>query len=137
MSKSFIDTNVVVYANDRADPAKQEQAIECITAHLRDRTGVISTQVLMEYAAVASTKLNQEPDSVHRQLQLLDRLEVVQVNRSLIEQGLDLRSAFTLSFWDGVILAAAVASRCDTLISEDFTSGRAYAGIRVENPFVT
>lgn len=86
---------------------------------------------------MASTKLNQEPDSVRRQLQLLNRLEVVQVNRSLIDQGLDLRSAFTLSFWDGVILAAAIASRCGTLISEDFTSDRTYAGVRVENPFAT
>lgn len=136
MSKDFIDTNVIVYANDGARPAKQQQAIDCVTARLRTGTGVISTQVLMEYASVATGKLGQEQEAIDRQLLLLDRLEVVRVDRKLIQHGLDLRRSFDISFWDGVVLAAAIAARCDVLLSEDFSHGRTYAGVEVRNPFV-
>ena len=135
MSKQFIDTNIIVYANDAADPAKQKRAIEVVASLMRSGEGVISTQVLMEYAAVAVSKLGQPVGAIDRQLFLLERLEIVQVTRELIQQGLDLSESFRLSFWDGVILAAAVAARCDVLLSEDFSAGRKYAGVEVKNPF--
>ncbi len=135
MSKQFIDTNIIVYANDAADPAKQKRAIEVVASLMRSGEGVISTQVLMEYAAVAVSKLGQPVGAIDRQLFLLERLEIVQVTRELIQQGLDLSESFRLSFWDGVILAAAVAARCDVLLSEDLSAGRKYAGVEVRNPF--
>ncbi len=135
MSKQFIDTNIIVYANDTADPAKQKRAIEVVASLMRSGEGVISTQVLMEYAAVAVSKLGQPVGAIDRQLFLLERLEIVQVTRELIQQGLDLSESFRLSFWDGVILAAAVAARCDVLLSEDLSAGRKYAGVEVRNPF--
>jgi predicted nucleic acid-binding protein len=135
MSKQFIDTNIIVYANDAADPAKQKRAIEVVASLMRSGEGVISTQVLMEYAAVAVSKLGQPVGAIDRQLFLLERLEIVQVTRELIQQGLDLSESFRLSFWDGVILAAAVAARCDVLLSEDLSAGRKYAGVAVRNPF--
>ena len=135
MGKQFIDTNVIVYANDAGDPGKQRRAIEVVTSLMRSGEGVVSTQVLMEYAAVAVTKLGQARSAVDRQLSLLDRLEVVQITRDRIQQGLELSASLQLSFWDGVILAAAVAARCDLLLSEDFTAGRRYAGVEVRDPF--
>ena len=135
MSKAFIDTNVVVYANDAAETARQNTAISLITRALTEGWGVVSTQVVMEYAAVASTRLGQPRDAITRQTFLLERLEVVTVSPEIIRNGLEFAAQYQLSCWDGVILAAAHAALCDLLYSEDFAAGRRYAGIEVRNPF--
>jgi predicted nucleic acid-binding protein len=133
----FIDTNVVVYANDRREPKRQRIAIDKIGELMRRGTGVISTQVLMEYGAVANRKLGQSQEAIARQTVLLEKLDVVTVTGTLIRNGLELVEAEGVSFWDGVILAAALAANCDTLLSEDFGDGRRYAGMIVRNPFVS
>ena len=79
MSKSFLDTNLIVYANDSRAAEKQTRAIEVIARAMRDGTGVISTQVMQEYAVVAGGKLRQDPDTILRQLLLLETLEVVEI----------------------------------------------------------
>ena len=94
-----------------------------------------ATQVLSEYAAVAIRKLSQPRDAVTRQLLALERLEVVPVSRHLIRDALELSEAFTLSFWDSLILQAALGARCDVLWSKDFSLGRRYAGMELCNPF--
>ncbi len=90
---------------------------------------------MMEYAAVASNRLGQPRDAVTRQTFLLERLEVVTVSPEIVRNGLEFAAQYRLSFWDGVILAAAHAARCELLYSEDFSAGRRYAGIEVRNPF--
>lgn len=60
MNKVFLDTNLIVYANDARDAQKQARAIELVTATMREGTGVISTQVMQEYAVVAVGKLRQD-----------------------------------------------------------------------------
>ncbi len=84
MKKEFIDTNIVVYANDAADPRKQDRAIELIRRLIETGNGVVSSQVLVEYTAVATGKLGQPHEAVTRQLFNLERLEVVLVNGTLI-----------------------------------------------------
>ncbi|MEX2442755.1 MAG: PIN domain-containing protein [Alkalispirochaeta sp.] len=134
--KSFIDINVIVYANDRADSAKQERSLAVVAELIRSGRGVISTQVLMEYTAVAIRKLGQSRAAITRQTILLERLEVVGITGELIRTGHQLAEEHSLSFWDGVIVAAAAAARCDRIISEGFDPGRLYAGIAVVNPYV-
>jgi predicted nucleic acid-binding protein len=135
--KSFVDTNVLVYANDRADREKQEVSLAVVAALIRSGSGVISTQVLMEYTAVAIRKLGQSRQAITRQTTLLERLEVVGITGELIRTGHQLAEEHGLAFWDGVILAAAAAARCDRIISEDFDPARRYAGIPVVNPYQT
>lgn len=136
VAKTFLDTNIIVYANDAADEAKQQRALTIVADHLAGGTGVISTQVLMEYTAVAARKLTQARAAVARQTVILERLEVVPVTGRLIRDGHKLAEEFHLSVWDGVILAAATAARCATLLSEDFADGRQYGSVMVVNPFV-
>jgi predicted nucleic acid-binding protein len=133
--KTFVDTNVIVYANDRGDREKQEVSLSVVAELMRSGRGVISTQVLMEYTAVAIRKLGQSRQAITRQTTLLERLEVVGVTGELIRTGHQLAEEHGLSFWDGVILAAAAAARCDRIISEDFDPARRYAGIPVVNPY--
>jgi len=133
--RTFIDTNIIVYANDARDAAKQKRAVEIVAAHIRGRSGVISTQVLQEYAAVALTKLQKSTEEVLRQLVLLETMEVVQLSPSLVRRAIELHGLYQLSFWDACILAAAESANCDRLLSEDLATGQFYSGVRVINPF--
>jgi predicted nucleic acid-binding protein len=97
--------------------------------------GVISSQVMQEYASVALTKLKQRSDIVMRQLVLLESFEVVSLLPALIRRSVEIRATFQISFWDACIISAAEYAKCDAVYSEDFTSGRFYSGIIIKNPF--
>ena len=136
MSRVFIDTNIIVYANDARDNDKQHSALDIIAQHMKGGTGVISTQVLQEYAHVALTKLNQRQDVVLRQLVLLEGLDIVYQSPALIRRSIEIRAAYRISFWDACIISAAEHASCDVILSEDLNAGQSYSGINMENPFV-
>jgi predicted nucleic acid-binding protein len=134
VKKVFLDSNLIIYANDARVPEKQARAAECVSRAMRDGAGVISTQVLQEYAVVACAKLHQDPDAVLRQLLLLESLEVVLITPAIIRRALELQGRYQIAFWDASILAAAEHARCTVLFSEDLNPGQLYANVRVENP---
>jgi len=136
VKKAFLDTNLIVYANDDRDPAKKNIAIDQIKQAIGSGWGVISTQVLAEYAAVAIGKLRQPAEFVLRQLLLLEKLEVVQVTPALIRRAVELQRLYQIHFWDAGILAAAELANCSVLLSENFAAGQLYGTVRIENPFV-
>jgi len=135
VAKVFLDTNVIVYANDARDLVKQKQAIDIVTVAIREATGVISTQVLQEYAVAASKKLAQAEEAILRQLQSLESMEVVVVHPPLIRRALEVSGRYRISYWDACILAAAEQARCPVVLSEDLNAGQLYANTRVDNPF--
>jgi predicted nucleic acid-binding protein len=131
----FIDSNVVVYANDGRDPAKQRKAAEIVAKLMKNGTGVISTQVLQEYASVALTKLKQDDATVLRVLRLLETMTVVQSTPLLVRRAVELRRVYEIGFWDAGIIAAAEEADCDSIVSEDLNAGQYYGGIRAIDPF--
>ncbi len=135
MKKCFVDTNLIVYANDSRDPKKQLLAIDQIKELMINGLGVISSQVLQEYANTALIKLNQRQDIVLRQLTLLESFEIVLLKPPLIRRAIEIRSAYTISFWDSCIISAAESARCDMILSEDLIAGQYYSGIKMKNPF--
>jgi len=135
MKKKFIDSNLIIYANDSRNKKKQQKALGLIGDLMKEGTGVISTQVLQEYASVALSKLNQDQSVVLRQLVLLEAFEVVSISPALIRRGIEIRAAYGTSFWDSIIISAAECAKCDTILSEDFNSGQFYSGIVAVNPF--
>lgn len=135
MKKTFIDTNVLIYANDSRDAVKQKRALDCIGELMRDSSGVLSTQVLQEYANVALNKLQQRQDVVLRQLVLLEALEIILVVPALIRRGIEIKAAYGIGFWDSIIISAAEQAKCSLILSEDFNTGQFYSGIEVVNPF--
>jgi predicted nucleic acid-binding protein len=134
-SMNFLDTNLIVYANDRRDKKKQTRALDVIREEIRAGTGVVSIQVLQEYANTALNKLGQEPAIVLRQLTLLEALTVVSPEPPMVRRAVELKALFQLSFWDASILAAAESAGCRHLLSEDLNDGQAFGSIRVINPF--
>ena len=134
MTKVFLDTNILVYAVDQRDSAKHLRAVDAVDACLREGTGVISTQVLQEFASVAVTKLHQRIEVVLAELLVLERLEVVHLTPTLIRRALELHALHDVHYWDAAILAAAEVANCSRLWSEDFAPGSIYGLLRVENP---
>jgi len=135
MNKYFIDTNIIVYANDARDGGKQKRAMDIVAQHMKSGTGVISTQVLQEYAHVALNKLHQRQDVVLRQLVLLEGFEVVQQSPFLIRRSVEIKATYQIGFWDACIISSAEHAKCNMILSEDLNSGQFYSGIAMENPF--
>lgn len=137
MEKVFLDTNVIVYTTDPRFPDKRVRAVQLVEQAVGYNAGVVSTQVMAEYASVAVSKLRQEREFALKQLVLMERMEVVQVDGALIRRGLELQDRYAINFWDATIIAAAEYANCSTLLSEDLNPGQLYTTVRVENPFAS
>ncbi|MCF6235885.1 MAG: PIN domain-containing protein [Gammaproteobacteria bacterium] len=135
MNKTFIDTNIIIYANDARDEEKQKKALNIVAKHMRLGTGVISTQVLQEYAHVALNKLHQRQDVILRQLFLLEGLEIIPQSPALIRRSVEIKTSYQINFWDACIISAAEHSKCNIILSEDLNNSQFYSGILLKNPF--
>ncbi len=132
---SFIDTNVLVYAEANDDPVRQARALQLLRELKRSGEGVISTQVLQEYCNVALRKLRLDSGHVRLQLKAHEQFEVVQVTPTLIHGALDLQQTRSLSFYDALIVWSAKISGCARLYSEDLNAGEVIHGVTLINPF--
>jgi predicted nucleic acid-binding protein len=135
--RTFLDTNVLIYADDVDAGSKTEQARARIRQHLRDGDGVISTQVLQEYFVVATRKLGIEPAVVQRKMEIYQSFETVIVRVDMIHDAIKLHRLEPLSFWDALILTAARGAGCGLLLTEDLNDGQVVEGVRVQNPFTS
>ena len=132
--KVFLDTNILVYAQDQDSPMKRRRSREVIAALAQSGTGVISTQVLQEFYVTVTRKLGVAPLAAKRVLQTFTIFEIVQTSPDLIERAIDCSVLNTISFWDALIVAAAASSGCAIVYSEDLNPGQTIQGVRVENP---
>lgn len=134
-ARSFLDTNIVVYASDADAGPKRPIAIALLAEGLRSKMGVISTQVLQEYFNAATRKLGVPAADARRTMEQLARLDVVQVKPALIFEAVDCHRLNGISFWDALIVRAAVGAGCAVVYSEDLGHGQVIDGVRIENPF--
>lgn len=134
--RSFIDTNVLIYADAADEPVKQAQAIAIIREHRLTHTGVVSTQVLQEFAATAIRKLGLPPELIRERLEFYSGFEVINASVPLIMMAFDLRIIYSLSFWDAMIVQAAREASCTVLLSEDLQTNATISGVRIVNPFL-
>jgi predicted nucleic acid-binding protein len=136
--KYFVDTNILMYAHDKAAGAKHERAKALVEELWRDRTGVVSTQVLQELAVNLRRKAGRPLDVKTTREIVADYLTwqvVVNSGESILE-ALDLEPRFQVSFWDALVLHAAHGSGADVLYSEDLSHGQRYGSLRVINPLL-
>ena len=135
----FVDTNVLVYARDTADPTKQARASEWIAHLWRTREGRLSVQVLQEYYVTTTRKLRPglSPEDARADVDDLAAWSPVVINIGVVEAAWAIEDRFGLSFWDGLVVAAAQVARCDVLLTEDLQHGADLDGVRVVDPFRT
>jgi predicted nucleic acid-binding protein len=134
---AFVDTNVLVYAHDASDAARQPVAQGVLEALWASGDGVLSTQVLQEFYVVATRKLDppMTPAEAREVVSLYSTWPVVLLEPSLILTASRLQEHHQLSFWDALIVEAARAIGAGRLITEDLTDGQEIEGVRIENPF--
>jgi predicted nucleic acid-binding protein len=135
-ARSFFDTNVLVYADDKAAPAKQRRALDLVAEHRRTGTGVVSLQVLQEYFVTVTRKLQVDARIARRKVELLAEFDVAAPELADILAAIDLHRLHGLSFWDALVVRSAKQAGCSVLLTEDFQHGREMEGLRVINPFV-
>ncbi len=134
----FVDTNVFVYRHDDTVAAKQFRAEQWIRFLARNRAGRLSYQVLQElYATLTRPRLNFDPAEARRIVQLLSVWQPLTIEIGILERAWQLQERHTLSWWDALIVAAAQASECSVLLTEDLQPGQVFDGVRVVNPFAS
>ena len=132
--KAFFDTNVLVYLYSNDDIVKKAQA----TSAVAQTSAWISTQVLTEFGSVASRKLKEPWPNVQAGIQEFSTLFSVHTNTpATLLRATQVAQRYGFSWFDSLIVAAALECGCQTLYSEDLQHGQLLDnGLRVLNPFV-
>lgn len=132
---SFLDTNVLLYADDLDGGDKTIAARDLVRRCVVERSGVVSTQVLQEYYVNARKKLKMDGTAARARVEIYSSLQVVTVTPSLVLAAVDLHRLDSVSFWDALVIRAAEHSGCEHLYSGDLQAGRRFGPVRVVNPF--
>jgi len=134
-ARTFIDSNILIYTYDDGAPAKRDRSRALVHGLMESGTGVISTQVMQEFVAVASRKLGLPPLTAKAALRIWASLDTVQITPDLVHAAIDEMVLHRLSFWDSLIVAAAASAHCAELLTEDLHHGQTIRGVTVRNPF--
>src|SRR5882672_4914163 len=137
--KCFLDTNILIYSVDQASPAKQIRARRLVTDSATSKGGVISYQVVQEFVNVALRKFQGivlRPDLDSFLQGVLFPMMAVPSSPWLFLDALRLYDSISVSWYDALIVAAALQGKCQILYSEDMQHGRRFGDLVVENPFL-
>ena len=135
----FVDTNVLVYARDAGEGAKQVRAAAWLDVLWEGGRARTSVQVLQEYYAVVTRKLKPglAVADARADVRSLAAWDPIPNDSALMERAWQLEDAGGLAIWDALIVAAAQRAHCGVLLTEDLQAGRDFGGVRVVNPFET
>lgn len=132
----FLDTNILIYAIDSsASEAEKHRIAKAIAL---DPTAVISTQVLGEFYTAATSARGASPltpDEATAWVQFWKKLSVESITTPHVDLALEVAQRYQVSYYDGLILAAARLANCAEVLSEDLNASQDYGGVRVRNPF--
>lgn len=133
----FVDTNVLVYRRDSSHPDKQSTAERLLRELWSGKTGATSIQVLNEYYVTVTQKLSPglTRDAAWNDVEALFAWEPRPVDRPVMEYARHITTLYSLSWWDALIVSAAVLSKCRYLASENFQDGMQFGELTVTNPF--
>lgn len=134
--KTFVDTNVLIYAHDVDAKAKHEKAKNVLRELWTHRTGALSTQVLQEFYVNVTRKIAKPLSKVEARL-IVNSYSIwcSETTPADIAAAFRIEDESRIGFWDALILASAVKSGATRIFSEDLNAQQKIAGIRVENPF--
>lgn len=134
-SRTFLDTNVLVYSVDPSEPAKCERALALLPGPPQTDY-VVSAQVLGEFFNALTRKLGiADADADVAVRSFAAGAIVVPVDTSLVLDAIAIRSGASISYWDALIVAAAARGGCERILTEDLNDGQVIAGVKVVNPF--
>jgi predicted nucleic acid-binding protein len=136
--KTFVDTNILVYAHDLDAGRKHKIAKDLITEIWESQSGVISTQVLQELYVTLTRKIPAplKRTKVRRILNNYLTWDVAVNDGSTILQASEIEEAYNISFWDALIISAAYTKNAARILTEDLNEGQQIEGIMIVNPFL-
>jgi predicted nucleic acid-binding protein len=134
---TFVDTNILVYARDAGEPVKQARAMDVLRVLWKSRLGRVSQQVLQEYYVTVTRKLKPglPKEEARDDIAALLAWRPLAPSGSTLSKAWEIEDRFGLTWWDSLIVAAALANRCTLLLSEDLQDGQQIDGLRIQNPF--
>jgi predicted nucleic acid-binding protein len=135
--KIFVDTNILIYAHDLDAGVKHETAAALLRQLWEEETGILSTQVIQEFYVNITRKIPR-PLSPAQARELIDNYfawPVVVNGTQTIRRASEIEERYRLSFWDALIISAAVQANADRVVSEDFSTGAMIEGLLIVNPF--
>lgn len=135
--RTFFDTNVLVYGFDRSNREKYDVASGLIREAYKNGIGVISTQVLKEFYVTVTQKIPRKMDMADAEQAIRDFSvwTVVVTDVALILRAINIQRHHSLSFWDAMVVAAARASACTVLLTEDLSHDTFLDDVHILNPF--
>lgn len=135
--KYFIDTNILVYANDKSEKEKHERARQIILNGIANGDIVVSTQVFSEFYVTVTKKIKIKlpVDIAKKEILLLKTIEVVEIDFHLIIQAITISNENRLNYWDSLIISAAQKAKCNILYTEDLNPDQTIDTVTIRNPF--
>lgn len=138
MTAVFVDTNVFAYARQSIDARKRALSIDWTERLWHERIGRTSMQVLCEYFAVLTRKI--EPRYASREawehVQGLLAWDPPPIDGSILARAFEIEQRHRLNWWDCLIVSSAQQQGCSVLLTEDMQDGAVFGGVTVRNPFV-
>jgi predicted nucleic acid-binding protein len=137
-SKIFLDTNIIIYAFDVSAGEKHEEARKIMAELWGAGRGLLSTQVLQEFFVSVTKKIPRTLSLKAAKEIVMDLLkwEVVVNDGESILEAVDIQSKQNFSFWDSLIIQAAIRGGASQLLSEDLSDGQTVRGVTIRNPFM-
>jgi predicted nucleic acid-binding protein len=136
--KSFLDSNIFIYAYDQREPLKQSIADSLISGLAVGGDAVISYQVIHEFFNWALVKgpVKMPQDEAQRYLTVAFRpMQIVPSSIALVSDAIRIQERYRLSWYDSLIVSAAQQAGCKTLYSEDLQHGQQFGVVTVRDPF--
>ena len=135
-AKTFVDTNVLIYAHDVDAGAKHEIAKNMVRELWSGRNGVLSMQVLQEFYVNVTRKIaTPVPKASARTVVESYTVWCIDTTPAEISVAFRMEDEAGIGFWDALIVAAARKAGAARILSEDLNPGQIIAGVRIENPF--
>jgi predicted nucleic acid-binding protein len=137
--KYFLDTNIFVYSFDKSAPAKARISSQLIRQAVAIRTGIVSYQVVQEFLNVALRRFSQPMTTAEGEQYLstvFRPLLAVHSSQTLYSEALRLQDRHRLSWYDSLIVAAAMEAECGVLYSEDLQHGKKFGALQIRNPYI-
>lgn len=134
--RTFVDTNVLVYAHDVDASAKRQIAKEILRELWAERAGVLSIQVLQEFYVNVTRKIPSPLPKASARL-VVDGYTAwcAETTPAEISAAFRIEDEARISFWDALIVSSAIKSGATRILSEDFNTGQRISGVLIDNPF--
>lgn len=137
MTAEFVDTNILVYANDSTAGPKQAQAAALLERLVSENRAAVSTQVLIEFYSTLTRKLGRDSRLAEEIIVDLAHWTIHRPTHSDILHAIALQRRHKISWWDALIVNSALQLGCSVLWSEDLSSHHKYGPLTVRNPFAS